>query len=225
MFSAILAILILFLSDLGRSKGMQFRSVNKSVIWLFGVNFAILMILGACHVENPFIAFGQISTVFYFLYFIIIGGICLVENSVIKFSHNISNNIIKTNKYNPSFYILQSTNFWTIMSMITTFIATILYMVATGNYTGANTLIDQFFRCLIEISNLVATNQMSVPSARAILAALEPLYNSLPVLIEHLKNILSHVVESHWVSRALEEVIYPALGRTIKILQEFLRGR
>ena len=40
------------------------------------------MILGACHVENPFIAFGQISTVFYFGYFILLGGISLIENSL-----------------------------------------------------------------------------------------------------------------------------------------------
>lgn len=82
MFSAILAILILFLTDIGRSKGLQFRPINKTVFWIFVVNFAILMILGACHVENPFIEFGQISTVFYFLYFIIIGVISLIENSL-----------------------------------------------------------------------------------------------------------------------------------------------
>jgi hypothetical protein len=87
MFSAILAIAILFITDLGRSKGIQFRPINKIVIWLFGVNFAILMILGACHVENPFIAFGQISTVFYFFYFIIIGVISLVENSLMALNN------------------------------------------------------------------------------------------------------------------------------------------
>jgi len=42
------------------------------------------MILGACHVEDPYIAFGQISTAFYFFYFILLGVTSLVENTLIK---------------------------------------------------------------------------------------------------------------------------------------------
>jgi hypothetical protein len=42
------------------------------------------MILGACHVEDPYIAFGQISTGFYFLYFILLGDISLIENNPLK---------------------------------------------------------------------------------------------------------------------------------------------
>ncbi len=42
------------------------------------------MNLGACHVEDPYIAFGQISTAFYFFYFILLGGISIIENSRVK---------------------------------------------------------------------------------------------------------------------------------------------
>jgi ubiquinol-cytochrome c reductase cytochrome b subunit len=83
MFSAILAIMLLPLTDLGRSKGLQFRPLSKLGFWLFVANFLILMKLGACHVESPFIELGQISTALYFSYFIVIVPMfSLIENSL-----------------------------------------------------------------------------------------------------------------------------------------------
>ena len=66
MLAAILAIMLLPITDLGRSKGFQFRPLSKFVFFMFVANFFILMKLGACHVEEPFITLGQISTLFYF---------------------------------------------------------------------------------------------------------------------------------------------------------------
>jgi ubiquinol-cytochrome c reductase cytochrome b subunit len=87
MFSAILSIMVLPLSDLGRTKGFQFRPLSKIVFWAFVANFLILMKLGACHVESPFIELGQISTVLYFSYFIVIlPAISLLENTLIDLS-------------------------------------------------------------------------------------------------------------------------------------------
>jgi ubiquinol-cytochrome c reductase cytochrome b subunit len=84
MLSAILIILILPITDLGRSKGLQFRPISKFVFWTFVVNFLILMKLGACHVESPFIELGQISTALYFSYFIFMVPMCsLIENTLI----------------------------------------------------------------------------------------------------------------------------------------------
>jgi ubiquinol-cytochrome c reductase cytochrome b subunit len=83
MFSAILAIMLLPITDLGRSKGLQFRPLSKLGFWFFVANFLILMKLGACHVESPFIELGQISTVLYFSYFIfIVPMFSLIENSL-----------------------------------------------------------------------------------------------------------------------------------------------
>ena len=43
------------------------------------------MQLGAKHVESPFIEFGQISTVIYFAYFLIIVPlVSLVENTLVE---------------------------------------------------------------------------------------------------------------------------------------------
>ena len=55
MFSAILAIMLLPVTDLGRSKGLQFRPLSKIVFYIFVANFLVLMSLGAKHVESPFI--------------------------------------------------------------------------------------------------------------------------------------------------------------------------
>ena len=84
MLMAILIILILPITDLGRSKGFQFRPISKFIFWVFVVNFLILMKLGACHVESPFIELGQISTALYFSYFIFMVPMCsLIENTLI----------------------------------------------------------------------------------------------------------------------------------------------
>ena len=87
MFSAILAIMLLPVTDLGRSKGLQFRPLSKFVFWVFVVNFLILMKLGACHVETPFIELGQLSTALYFGYFLlIVPAISLIENTLMDLS-------------------------------------------------------------------------------------------------------------------------------------------
>jgi len=91
MFSALLIILLLPISDLGRSKGLQFRPLSKIGFWAFVVNFLILMQLGAKHVESPFIEFGQISTILYFSYFIIgVPFISIIENTLLDLNKNLS---------------------------------------------------------------------------------------------------------------------------------------
>ena len=83
MFSALLIILILPLTDLGRSRGLQFRPASKAFFYIFVMNFLILMQLGAKHVESPFIEFGQFSTVLYFSYFIlIVPTLSIIENTL-----------------------------------------------------------------------------------------------------------------------------------------------
>lgn len=87
MLMAILIILILPITDLGRSKGFQFRPLSKFIFWVFVANFLILMKLGACHVESPFIELGQISTALYFSHFLlIVPMISLIENTLVDLS-------------------------------------------------------------------------------------------------------------------------------------------
>ena len=84
MFCAILILLAMPFTDLNRSRGIQFRPLSKIAFYVFLANFLVLMILGAKHVESPFIEFGQISTVIYFSHFlIIVPFVSLIENSLI----------------------------------------------------------------------------------------------------------------------------------------------
>lgn len=99
MFSAILILLLLPITDISRSRGMQFRPLSKIVFYVFIANFLILMQLGAKHVESPFIEFGQISTVLYFMYFsVIMYSITLIENTLVDicFVYERSNNTAKS---------------------------------------------------------------------------------------------------------------------------------
>ena len=85
MFSAILILLTMPFTDLSRFRGIQFRPLSKAAFFIFIGNFLILMLLGAKHVESPFIEFGQISTVLYFAHFlIIVPFLSLLENSLIE---------------------------------------------------------------------------------------------------------------------------------------------
>jgi ubiquinol-cytochrome c reductase cytochrome b subunit len=88
MFSAILALLVMPFTDLSRSRGIQFRPLSKIAFYIFVANFLILMVLGAKHVESPFIEFGQISTVIYFSHFlIIVPVVSIIENSLMDLSN------------------------------------------------------------------------------------------------------------------------------------------
>ena len=91
MFAAILILLLLPITDVSRSRGMQFRPLSKIVFYWFVANFLILMQLGAKHVESPFIAMGQISALGYFLYFtLLMYGVTLFENSLVEMGLKVS---------------------------------------------------------------------------------------------------------------------------------------
>ena len=87
MFGALLMLLVIPYTDLGRSRGIQFRPLSKIAFFTFVANFLILMVLGAKHVESPFIEFGQISTAIYFAYFlVVVPFVSLFENSLTELS-------------------------------------------------------------------------------------------------------------------------------------------
>jgi ubiquinol-cytochrome c reductase cytochrome b subunit len=91
MFAAILILLVMPFTDLGRSRGLQFRPLSKIAFFIFVANFLILMQIGAKHVETPFIEFGQISTVLYFSHFLIIVPlVSLLENTLVDIHTNVS---------------------------------------------------------------------------------------------------------------------------------------
>jgi ubiquinol-cytochrome c reductase cytochrome b subunit len=85
MFTALLSILLLSILDLSKVKGLPFKPLSKIIFWVFVANFLILMKLGACHVESPFIELGQMTTILYFSYFLfIVPMVSLLENSLVS---------------------------------------------------------------------------------------------------------------------------------------------
>jgi ubiquinol-cytochrome c reductase cytochrome b subunit len=87
MFTALLILLALPITDISRLRGAQFKPLSKILFYIFAANFLILMALGAKHVESPFIEFGQISTVLYFSYFVILLPlVSVIENTIVHFS-------------------------------------------------------------------------------------------------------------------------------------------
>jgi ubiquinol-cytochrome c reductase cytochrome b subunit len=81
MFSAILMLLAMSFADVNTSRGIQFKPISKIMFFFFVANFLVLTQLGAQHVESPFIEYGQISTVLYFAYFLIVTPyVSLFEN-------------------------------------------------------------------------------------------------------------------------------------------------
>ena len=97
MFGALLALLVLPILDFNKARGLQFRPISKVAFYVFIANFLILMQLGAKHVESPFIEFGQISTVLYFSYFLVlVPSISILENTLMDLSL-INNKSLKRN--------------------------------------------------------------------------------------------------------------------------------
>lgn len=72
MFGALLILLILPITDRSVIRGNTFKVLSKFSFYLFVFNFLLLGNLGQLHVEVPYILLGQISTVYYFSYFIIL---------------------------------------------------------------------------------------------------------------------------------------------------------
>jgi ubiquinol-cytochrome c reductase cytochrome b subunit len=84
MFSALLIILTLTWFDLSQTKGLQFKPLSKVFFVIFAAIFLSLGILGARHVEAPYVLLGQIFTSGYFIYFVLVVPISgLLENTFI----------------------------------------------------------------------------------------------------------------------------------------------
>lgn len=65
-------------------KGLTFRPLGKLFYWFFMSNFILLTWIGSKPVEDPYIFIGQLSSVFYFSYFLLFIPLSgLVENKIL----------------------------------------------------------------------------------------------------------------------------------------------
>ena len=83
MFGSLLILLILPYTDLCRNRGSQFRPFMRVAFWFFVVNFVILTWIGSQHPTSPYVEIGQVATVFYFAWFIVIVPVLgIIENTL-----------------------------------------------------------------------------------------------------------------------------------------------
>lgn len=72
MIGSILILLILPFFHTSRIRTTTFRPFHKFFFWIFVGNFLLLLWLGQCPIEEPYITIGQFSCAYYFLYFLFI---------------------------------------------------------------------------------------------------------------------------------------------------------
>lgn len=93
MFGSLLIFLVLPLTDVSRIRGATFRPAMKVAFWFFVVDFLILFWIGGQHPVTPYVEIGQVATVFYFSWFlVIVPAIGLVENTLMDIAISKSNN-------------------------------------------------------------------------------------------------------------------------------------
>lgn len=84
LVASILILLIAPFTHTSKLRGLTFRPLGKMAYWMFMANFLFLTWIGAKPVEEPFIFLGQISSVLYFSYFLLlIPTLGYVENNLL----------------------------------------------------------------------------------------------------------------------------------------------
>jgi hypothetical protein len=144
MFSAILILLTLPITDISRSRGIQFRPLSKVAFYVFIGNFLVLMQLGAKHVESPFIEFGQISTVLYFAHFlIIVPFLSLLENSLIELPEE------------------ESVEFNSLSTPLVSDISSTLFLVNTTDMTSLLLVLKQFGDKILPVVSFITCDNVN----------------------------------------------------------------
>nr|ACS37169.1 cytochrome b [Schistometopum thomense] len=82
---SILILLIIPMMHTSNQRSMMFRPISQMLFWLIVTNIMILTWIGGQPVENPFIIIGQISSILYFLLFLILLPLIgFTENKLLK---------------------------------------------------------------------------------------------------------------------------------------------
>ena len=81
---SILVLAVLPFVHTSNLRGLSFRPLGKFLYWSFMMNFILLTWIGSKPVEDPYIFIGQISSIFYFSYFLILVPLSgILENILI----------------------------------------------------------------------------------------------------------------------------------------------
>jgi ubiquinol-cytochrome c reductase cytochrome b subunit len=72
MVSALLILIPLSFFSTANLRSLKFKPVLHILFWIFVFNFLLLTWLGAKHIEQPYIIIGQIASMYYFIYFMVL---------------------------------------------------------------------------------------------------------------------------------------------------------
>jgi ubiquinol-cytochrome c reductase cytochrome b subunit len=72
MFAALLVLLLLPYLNTSEVRSSLFRPIHRMIFWILVLDYFILGWIGGCAPETPYLEIGQIATLFYFLYFLVI---------------------------------------------------------------------------------------------------------------------------------------------------------
>lgn len=85
LFASLLVLLVLPFIEQSNIRSKQFRPVSKLLFWAFIADFFILTWIGGQVVEEPFVTVGQIASVFYFMYFLVLNPLIgYIENKIVS---------------------------------------------------------------------------------------------------------------------------------------------
>lgn len=72
MFAALLVLLFLPYLNTSEVRSSLFRPIHRMIFWILVLDYFILGWIGGCAPETPYLEIGQIATLFYFVYFLVI---------------------------------------------------------------------------------------------------------------------------------------------------------
>ena len=85
MGSALLILFLIPFTNTSEIRSTTFRPIFKIFYWLLVADFLILGWIGQKPVETPYVEVGQVATVFYFLFFLVLVPVIgIIEKSLIR---------------------------------------------------------------------------------------------------------------------------------------------
>ena len=93
LMSSILILLLLPYLHKSGFRGLSFRPLSKFLFWFLVGDFLVLTWIGGQPVEDPYILIGQVASVFYFMYFLILTPAAgSLENKLFGYKHASTDN-------------------------------------------------------------------------------------------------------------------------------------